>query len=182
MMEGGQSHTFVGLDVDFSTDGKSCTIGQKQYAAGIKTELTDKQRRGAITEKDFLLAAPNEVDMRLQKKQQSYVGKLSWMSLTDRNLSVAYSEASRNNTKPSEKTVVAAQRLCEWAAKNHMPLKYDDSVKHPVLIFWVDAAFSLKRCEGRLGWEIQLVDRSTLAGAKLEEAVKQIPKDLNVLY
>jgi hypothetical protein len=180
-MEAGQQHTFVGMDIEFSTDGKTCTVGQRQYAAGIKTQLAEKDRRGAITERDLSLAAPSEVDIRLCPRQQSYVGKLSWLSVTDRNLSVVFSEASRNNTKPSAKTLVAVQRLCEWAAKNHNPLKYDGSVKQPALVFWVDAAFCLKRCDGRIGWAIQLVDKSVLTGGKLQDTIKQVPRDINIV-
>ena len=181
LLSANTKHMYCGLELEFSADGSQCLIGQSQYADGIKTGLTDKQRKGVITEKDLRRAVAKDVDPRLQKQQQHWMGKLGWLSLTQLHLLVPFSMQSKNNTKPSEQTVIAAQRLCEFAKATHQPLRYDNSVSDPALVFWVDAAFDLRKCQGRIGWEVQLIDKQVLVAGKLEETIKQVPRGLNVV-
>jgi hypothetical protein len=182
----GSTLMYVGQDVSLSKDSRQCYVGQRRYAEGIVTGLSDKQRGASggkivLTEKDLRLAVPAEVDQRLQPTQQQWVGRAGWLQKTQRYLSVPFSEISRNNTKPSDKTVLAAKRVCEYAKDNHTPLVFDNSVKAPALVMWVDAAFCLQQCEGRLGWELQIVDKSQLTRGSLDHTVIQLPKDTNVL-
>ena len=45
----------------------------------------------------------------------------------------------------------------------------------------VNAAYDLQRCEGRLGWELQLVDRSVLTARKLQDTIKRVPRDVSIV-
>ena len=64
---------------------------------------------------------------------------------------------SRNSVRPSAKSVLSAKRACEYAKEYHAPLTFT-AVSVPVLLWWVDGSYSLEKCEGRTGWELQVVD------------------------
>ena len=88
--------------------------------------------------------------MKLQKIHQAWTGILGWMAKTQPQLSVVFSEVSRNSTKPSERSVLCAKRACEYAKKTHKRLHFE-GVNEPVVVWWVDASFNVRSCDGRLG-------------------------------
>ena len=55
---------------------------------------------------------------------------------------------------------VKTKLACECAARTHV-LLYLRGVKVPVFVCWVDASYSIRSCDGRVGYEIQVVDESS---------------------
>lgn len=158
MMKPGVKRTYVGMDIEFGEAGRVCRVGQDSYAEAIDTGLSVKALKRAVGPEDLQPAEAREIDERLQPQQRKWVGMLGWLAKTQPHLSVAFGEVARNSCKPSEQTVHAAKRLCEYAKATHKPLVFNGFVNDPVLVVWVDASFCVRRCEGRLGYEIQLVD------------------------
>jgi hypothetical protein len=157
-------HTYVGMDIEFAEGGRVCRLGQASYAAAITTGLSDKELRRAVSQLDLADSVPADVCPSLVQEQQKWVGVLGWMAKTQPHLSVAFSDISRSNTRPSQKTLLSAKRLCEYAKLTHKPLVFNNTVKRPVLVMWVDASYDVASCTGRLGWELQLLDASEVGG------------------
>jgi len=99
--------------------------------------------------------------MDLQRVQMEWVGILGWLAKTQPQISTIFSEMSRNNVRPSDYSVTATQRACEYAKQTHKRLVFE-AVSDPVLVVWVDASYSIATCDGRVGYEIQLVDTSMI--------------------
>jgi hypothetical protein len=118
---------------------------------------------------DLKKAEPGEVDSRLEKVQQAWAGVLGWACKTQPHISVVFSEVSSNNTSPCESSVCSVKRACEYAKETYRPLKFE-SVRQPAMVWWVDASYNIYTCDGRLGWELQIVDE-----AKLEHGVTVLP-------
>ena len=161
LIKEGVPFRYTGLDIVWEPSKRRCTIGQEGYAAEIKTTLTDKQRRKVFGADDLKQTEPGAVEPEYGKAQQAWTGVLGWLAKTQRHLSVVFAEISRNCTKPSYESVVAAMRACEYAQKHHRPLVLEH-VSEPALVWWVDASFNIKTCEGRIGWEVQLVEASSI--------------------
>jgi hypothetical protein len=81
-----------------------------------------------------------------------------------------FSESSKNNTRPSAASLLSSKRLVEHAKANHTALEFRAGVSRPMLIMWVDAAYSVKDCAGRLGYECQLLDE-----ADFKKDLSQLP-------
>lgn len=157
----GETMTYTGLDIAWDGKKGSCSIGQKRYAAAIKTELSDKERKRIFSAADLKLTEPNEIDKKYEGAQQAWTGVLGWLAKTQRHLSVVFGDISRNNTRPSRSSVVSAMRACEYAKLTHTPLVLE-AVKKPALVFWVDASYNVTTCDGRLGWEVQIVEADSI--------------------
>ena len=121
------------------------------------TVLAETRRR--FSAKDLELTKDDEINVDYKEEQQSWTGVLGWMARTQPHLSVVFSMISRNNTRPSAQSVLSAKRACQYAKDFHVPLKFQ-GVQNPVLILWLDGSFSLTECDGRKGWEAQVVDES----------------------
>jgi hypothetical protein len=145
-------------------DNSTMSVGQKDYAEGITTDLTDKQKRKKIAAHDFKRPAVVEVDMSLQKQQQQVVGVMGWLAKTQRHLAFPFSEISRTNSSPTAETFKLAQQLCEYAKRTHEDLVFKGTVKCPVLLCWCDASFEGDTGRSRMGYEIQLLDESEIEG------------------
>ena len=99
--------------------------------------------------------------MSFQEAQQAWGGILGWLAKTQPHLAVVSGEVSRNCSRPSKRSVLSAMRACEYAKSTHQRLRLE-AVSDPVLVVWVDASYNIRSCDGRLGWEIQVVDRKWL--------------------
>jgi transposase InsO family protein len=156
-----QVFRYTGLDIVWEPSKGLCTIGQEGYAAELKTTLTDKQRRKVFGVADLKQTEPGAVEPEYGKAQQAWTGVLGWLAKTQRHLSVVFSEISKNSNKPCYESVVAAMRACEYAKKHHKPLVLE-AIEEPAVVCWVDASFDVKTCGGRLGWELQIVEASSI--------------------
>ena len=152
---------YTGLDIMWDAEKQRCTISQDRYINGIKTGLSDKDKRKRFGPSDLALTADKDVDMKYQKAQQAWTGVLGWAAKTQRQLSVVFAETSRNSTRPSAESVKAAMRACEYAKATSKPMLLE-AVSKPVLVMWVDASYSIYTCDGRLGWELQVIDEKDL--------------------
>ena len=162
LLKPGIDSVFTGLDIVWDPASKKCIIGQGRYVANINTGLSDKEKKKAFGLSDLKRSEPGEVVMDLQKAQQAWTGMLGWVCHTQPHLSVVFSEISRNSTTPSKNSVLSAKRACEYAIATHRPLSLC-GVTVPVIVWWVDASYSIYTCDGRLGWEVQILDESELA-------------------
>ena len=161
---------YVGMDVAWDAQRKRCEIGQDRYADAIKTNLTDKERRKVFSAEDLKLTHESERNDVYTKAQQAWTGVLGWLAKTQPHLSVVFSEMSRNNSRASKGSVLAVQRACEYAKKTHKRLVFE-GIRKPTIVWWVDASFNLRMCEGRTGCEVQLVETHILrsVGKNLDE-------------
>ena len=48
-----------------------------------------------------------------------------------------------------------------YAKKTHQRLVFA-GIADPVIVWWVDASYNITTCEGRLGWEVQVLDVSEM--------------------
>jgi len=152
---------YTGLDFKWMPAESSCQISQGRYLEDIKTGLTDKQKRRVFRTNDLKKSEAHEVKKELEKVQQAWVGVLGWACKTQPQLSVVFSEIARNNTTPSDSSVLSVKRASEYAKATHRPLELK-GVKRPVIVWWVDASYNIYTCDGRLGWEVQVVDEHDL--------------------
>ena len=104
-----------------------------------------------------MLTPDGESNIIYKEAQQGWTGILGWLAQTQRQLSVIFSSISRNNTRPSRASVIAAQRACEYAKQTHEDLIFTP-IKKPAIVLWGDANYDLKECEGRIGWEVQVIE------------------------
>ena len=123
--------------------------------------------RGRLSEKDLEQSKIEDVDETLKAEQQAWTGVLGWLHKTQRQLSVVFSELSRNNTSPTTKSVLSTKKACAYAKETYKPLTYV-GVDQPAIVWWVDGSYSFNSCDGRLGWEVQILSESVV-----EEALKR---------
>ena len=71
---------------------------------------------------DLKLSEESKRNPVYNRAQQAWTGVLGWASKTQRQLSVVFSELSRNASRASPNSVVAVQRACEYAKKTYKPL------------------------------------------------------------
>uniref|UniRef100_A0A0G4I424 Uncharacterized protein n=1 Tax=Chromera velia CCMP2878 TaxID=1169474 RepID=A0A0G4I424_9ALVE len=112
-----------------------------------------------ITDKDLLLPTEKDVDPSLQKEQQKNVGALGWAVRTQPSLSFLLSYLSRSSTRLSPIFVLATEKALWHAKVTAKPLKLKKVRRVPALVVWVDASYQLSLREGRLGWEMQILNQ-----------------------
>ena len=155
----GEFGVYNGIRIRWDSKSGVAEHDQKDYADGIDTKLTKAESRRRFGAKDLELTKDDEINVDYKPEQQSWTGVLGWMARTQPHLSVIFSMISRNNTRPSAQSVLSVKRACQYAKDNHVSLKFH-GVENPVLILWLDGSFSLTECDGRKGWEAQVVDES----------------------
>lgn len=150
---------YTGIEILWDKEKGVAQHSQKQYVDNIDTKLTGAEKRRRFGAKDLELTREDEINVEYQKEHQSWTGTLGWLARTQRFLSVVFSMVSRNSTRPSAESVLKAKRACEYAKEFHSPLVFH-GVVDPVLLLWVDGNYDLATCDGRKGWEGQLLDES----------------------
>ena len=160
-LSGNESAIYTGFDFKWDSREKVFEIGQDRYASLINTELCEKEKRSRFSINDLKLSEDNEIDKEYEKAQQAWSGTLQWLAKTQPHLSVIASEISRNSSRPSKGSVIRAMRACEYAKLTHKRLRYE-GVVDPVLVIWTDGSYNIRSCDGRVGYEIQVVDRKLL--------------------
>ena len=152
---------YTGLDIKWDPQNKRCEIGQDRYINNIDIGLTDKEKRRKFGASDLKITDEKDIDMKYQEAQQAWTGVLGWAAKTQKQLSVVFAELSRNSSRPNAASVQATKRACEYAKETCKPLVLE-AVASPALVMWVDASYSICSCEGRLGWELQVIEESEL--------------------
>ena len=176
---------YAGLDIMVGKD--RCLLGQHRYAEGINTGLNacDALRRRQFTDRDILLTPDGESNIIYKEAQQGWTGILGWLAQTQRQLSVIFSSISRNNTRPSRASVIAAQRACEYAKQTHEDLIFTP-IKKPPIELWGDANYDLKECEhceGRIGWRARVIFRPPVISNRQRHSMEKpsIKAEISVL-
>ena len=153
--------TYTGVDITWDVKKKEFSIGQDRYAAEVKTTLTEQEKRRKFNADDLKQTEPGDINPMYRTAQQAWTGVLGWLAKTQPHLSVVFSEISRNCNRPSERSVLSARRACEYAKQTHKRLVFN-AIKEPVVVWWVDASYSIRTCDGRVGWEAQVIESSSL--------------------
>ena len=166
---------YTGIEMKWDDEKGEAYESQQQYASEVDTQLKDAERRRKFGVKDLEPSREEDININFQKAQQSWTGVLGWLARTVRNISVVFSEISKNSTKPSALSVLNARRACEYAKSICVPLKFE-KVSDPCVIFWVDANFNVNKCEGRLGFELQVINKDEFDYRKIS-----ITKESNVI-
>ena len=136
-------------------------MGKKKYADNISTNLPEKEAKKKLTPSDFKAVEQcSELDMTIQEEQMKLVGEIGWTSNVDPNLTFPFAAISRTNSKPNLKSLLLAKRIAEYAKRIHKPLKFVGNVRVPVILAWCDANYQINQADSRLGYIIQLVDKS----------------------
>eukprot|EP01068_Selenidium_serpulae_P008296 Selendium_serpulae@DN4948_c0_g2_i2.p1 len=156
MLKDGVEDTMLGVEI--VRNNRTIEMSHRKYTENLMlNEVSDKPLRA----KDFLPPQPSDVDTSLVKEYQTTIGCLGWMAKLRPDVTFAFSELSRYNTKPSPQLLNILRRVCLMVKKEKIPLKYcalDDEV---CLRVWSDASYSLNLFEGRVGWKALLQARST---------------------
>jgi hypothetical protein len=132
-------------------------VDQSAYVEAIKTGLTEKELKKGLCAADLLQPKEDEVDKTLVPEMQKWVGMLGWAVKTQPHLQYTFGELSRWSTKPSAATIVAVKKALEFAKETSRPLVLQAVHGVPKLLVWSDASYSKLACEGRRGYEVQLV-------------------------
>lgn len=61
----------------------------------------------------------------------------------------------------------------EYAKETHKPLVHEPVVD-PALVWWVDASYDIKSSEGRIGWEVQLVEKGSISSDAARISIKHV--------
>jgi hypothetical protein len=138
-------------------------IGQSEYAKHIDTDLSEKDASRKIQTHEFKRSPDTEFDMSLQRQHMETVGKLGWLAKTQLHIAYAFSEISRYNSKPSQRSLTLAKRLCEYGKRTHTQLRLVGNVRSPCLLGWCDGAYNIHTGDSRIGYLVQLVDSGDLA-------------------
>uniref|UniRef100_A0A0G4I950 Uncharacterized protein n=1 Tax=Chromera velia CCMP2878 TaxID=1169474 RepID=A0A0G4I950_9ALVE len=144
--------------------GSTMLWDQGQYATSLVLGGEGEIKKAVkLTDKDLLVSADEEIDMSLQKQHQEKVGKLGWLVKSQPHLSFLFSALSKNNSRPSARSLRAVDKALAYAQQTHraLELKGLKEEEHPVL-GWVDASYKLSEKTGRKGLEFQIVSQSAL--------------------
>uniref|UniRef100_A0A0G4FP54 Uncharacterized protein n=1 Tax=Chromera velia CCMP2878 TaxID=1169474 RepID=A0A0G4FP54_9ALVE len=146
---------YTGLEVRKNESGFE--ISQEAYLKSIPIQTNDLPRKSLSSE---MLNEEKE-----EKKEEDLVavmmkvmGVLGWVYRTFADLAFVFNELSRYSSRPTGSKLVAALLALIRAHEKNDSLRFE-GVIDPKLALFVDAAYSLSRCEGRGGFEAYLVDK-----------------------
>uniref|UniRef100_A0A0G4HW77 Uncharacterized protein n=1 Tax=Chromera velia CCMP2878 TaxID=1169474 RepID=A0A0G4HW77_9ALVE len=149
-------HTYVSMSVRMR-DGEMLP-DQSVYIMNMAESVSPEAKK-PIIDKDLLLLTEKDVDPSLQKEQQRNVEALGWAVCTQPSLSFLFSHLSGWNTRPSPASVLATKKALWHVKVTAKPLKLKKVRGVPVLVVWVDVSYQLSLREGRLGWEMQILNQ-----------------------
>ena len=152
---------YTGLNFKWGTE--SLEYSQKDYVEALEVGLEERDslKKRKFSKEDVKMSEVEEVNVAYQEAQQKWCGVLGWIANTQPRLSTIFSEASRNNTRPSAASVLGLRRACQYAKEIHTPLVFK-KVDMPVVVMWCDSHFDLSSCTARIGWEAQVLDKEEM--------------------
>ncbi len=152
---------YTGLNFKWGTE--SFEYSQKDYVEALEVGLEERDslKKRKFSKEDVKMSEVEEVNVAYQEAQQKWCGVLGWIANTQPRLSTIFSEASRNNTRPSAASVLGLRRACQYAKEIHTPLVFK-KVDMPVVVMWCDGHFDLSSCTARIGWEAQVLDKKEM--------------------
>uniref|UniRef100_A0A0G4HQU1 Reverse transcriptase domain-containing protein n=1 Tax=Chromera velia CCMP2878 TaxID=1169474 RepID=A0A0G4HQU1_9ALVE len=151
LVEGGEMG-YTGLEV--KKNGDEFVISQEGYLSSIPVEKESLPRKNLSFD---LLAKEEEKDESLITVMQKVMGILGWVCRTSVDLAFLFSELSRYNSCPTGAKLTAALLAFVRVKEKGETLRMN-AVVDPKIALFVDAAYSLVRCEERSGFECYLVD------------------------
>uniref|UniRef100_A0A0G4GET0 Reverse transcriptase Ty1/copia-type domain-containing protein n=1 Tax=Chromera velia CCMP2878 TaxID=1169474 RepID=A0A0G4GET0_9ALVE len=110
-----------------------------QYAASLVPKGEGEIKKAVkLTDKDLFVSADEEIDMSLQEQHQEKVGKLGWLVKSQPHLSFLFSALSKNNSRPSARSLRAVDKALAYAQQSlthrALELKELKEGEHPVLV------------------------------------------------
>uniref|UniRef100_A0A0G4GM71 Reverse transcriptase Ty1/copia-type domain-containing protein n=1 Tax=Chromera velia CCMP2878 TaxID=1169474 RepID=A0A0G4GM71_9ALVE len=155
ILSAGGEMGYTGLEVKKNESGFK--ISQEAYLKSIPVQTDDLPRKSLFPE---MLNEEKEEEKEedLVVVMMKVMGVLGWVCRTSADLAFVFSELSRYNSRPTGSKLVAALLALIRAREKNNSLRFE-GVIDPKLALFVDAAYSLSRCEGRGGFEAYLVDK-----------------------
>uniref|UniRef100_A0A0G4G657 Uncharacterized protein n=1 Tax=Chromera velia CCMP2878 TaxID=1169474 RepID=A0A0G4G657_9ALVE len=146
---------YTGLDVRKNESGFE--ISQEAYLKSIPVQTDDLPCKSLSPE---MLNEEREEEKKedLVAVMMKMMGVLGWVCQTFADVTFVFSELSHYSSYPTGLKLVAALLALIRARKKNDSLHFE-GVIDPKLALFVDAVYSLSRCEGRGGFEAYLVDK-----------------------
>uniref|UniRef100_A0A0G4HHW1 Reverse transcriptase Ty1/copia-type domain-containing protein n=1 Tax=Chromera velia CCMP2878 TaxID=1169474 RepID=A0A0G4HHW1_9ALVE len=155
ILECGGEMGYTGMKVKRTEEGFA--LSQKAYLESIPVQKEDLPRK-SLSPELIESSAEEETDESFVSVIQKVMGVLGWVCRTTTDLAYLFSELSRYNSRPSGSKLVAALLALIHVCEKGDCLQFS-RVDNPKLALFIDAAYSLSRCEGRGGFEVYLVDK-----------------------
>uniref|UniRef100_A0A0G4HNJ1 Reverse transcriptase Ty1/copia-type domain-containing protein n=1 Tax=Chromera velia CCMP2878 TaxID=1169474 RepID=A0A0G4HNJ1_9ALVE len=144
---------YTGLEVRKNESGFK--ISQEAYLKSIPVQTDDLPCKSLSPE---MLNEEKEENKEedLVTVMMKVMGVLGWVCQMSTDLAFVFSELSRYSSRLTGSKLVAALLALIRAREKNDSLRFE-GVIDPKLVLFVDAAYSLSRCEGRGGFEAYLV-------------------------
>jgi len=155
ILSAGDEMGYTGLEVRKNESGFE--ISQEAYLKSIPVQTDDLPRK-SLSPEMLNEEKEEEKEEDLVAVMMKVMGVLGWVCRTSADLAFVFSELSRYSSHPTGSKLVAALLALIRAREKNDSLHFE-GVIDPKLALFVDAAYSLSRCEGRGGFEAYLVDK-----------------------
>lgn len=88
---------------------------------------------------------------------QRLIGQLAWVARFVPEAAFMHSALGRHSSAPSPSLLRLLQESCAWLRRLPCVAAFSSVVGCPMLLVHCDASFDVRRMEGRLGWQIQIL-------------------------
>uniref|UniRef100_A0A0G4I594 Reverse transcriptase Ty1/copia-type domain-containing protein n=1 Tax=Chromera velia CCMP2878 TaxID=1169474 RepID=A0A0G4I594_9ALVE len=146
---------YTGLEVRKNESGFE--ISQEAYLKSIPVQTDDLPRK-SLSPEMLNEEKEEEKEEDLVAVMMKVMGVLGWVCRTSADLAFVFSELSHYSSHPTSSKLVAALLAVIRAREKNDSLRFE-GVIDPKLALFMDASYSLFRCEGRGGLEVYLVDK-----------------------
>uniref|UniRef100_A0A0G4GMD3 Reverse transcriptase Ty1/copia-type domain-containing protein n=1 Tax=Chromera velia CCMP2878 TaxID=1169474 RepID=A0A0G4GMD3_9ALVE len=155
ILSAGGEMGYTGLEVRKNESGFE--ISQEAYLKSIPVQTNDLPRK-SLSPEMLNEEREEEKEEDLVAVMMKVMGVLGWVCRTSADLPFVFSELSCYSSRPTGSKLVAALLALIRAREKNDSLRFEGMID-PKLVLFVDAAYSLSRCEGRGGFEAYLVDK-----------------------
>uniref|UniRef100_A0A0G4FRX7 Reverse transcriptase Ty1/copia-type domain-containing protein n=1 Tax=Chromera velia CCMP2878 TaxID=1169474 RepID=A0A0G4FRX7_9ALVE len=155
ILSAGGEMGYTGLEVRKNESGFE--ISQEAYLKLIPVQTDDLPRK-SLSPEILNEEREEEKEEDLVVVMMKVMGVLGWVCWTSADLAFVFSELSRYSSCPTVSKLVAALLALIRAREKNDSLYFEGVIDSKLALF-VDAAYSLSRCEGRGGFEAYLVDK-----------------------
>uniref|UniRef100_A0A0G4I4U6 Reverse transcriptase Ty1/copia-type domain-containing protein n=1 Tax=Chromera velia CCMP2878 TaxID=1169474 RepID=A0A0G4I4U6_9ALVE len=134
---------YTGLEVRKNESGFE--ISQEAYLKSIPVQTDDLPHK-SLSPEMLNEEKEEEIEEDLVAVMMKVMGVLVWVCRTSADLAFVFSELSRYSSRPTSSKLVAALLTLIRAHKKNDSLRFE-GVIDPKLALFVDAAYSLSRCD-----------------------------------